>query len=135
MANDAIAYYEPGADLTGHCDTAVTGKRCLKITANKQPASFGLAPTAVGGNIRVAHADAAGRIVGVSAFDTPAGGKVGIKRASKLVIPITAGAAITAFQEVEVGAAGVVVPKAAGVAIGVAIADAANGADCAVSLY
>jgi hypothetical protein len=48
---------------------------------------------------------------------------------------VTTGAAITANQEVEVGANGVAVPKAAGIAVGYALFDAANGASAYVHLY
>lgn len=132
--NEAIPFYEEGDDLTGHCSAAVTGKRFLKISANRQSVRT-VSDAVGGGNIVVAHADAAGRIVGVSSHDAPINTKVAVKRASKLVIPVTAGAALNAFQEVEVGAGGVAVPLDAGKAVGYVLADCANGADAQVCLY
>lgn len=128
MANENVGVYEPGVDLTCHATAAVTGKRFVAITGNRVAADNG-------GNISVAHATAAGRAFGVSKYDAPSGGKVGVMRGNSRVTFVTAGAALTANQEVEVGAAGVAVPKSAGVAVGFAVTAAANGADAEISLY
>lgn len=124
MANDNVGVYEPGANITGHAGAAVTGKRFLAITGDRTD-----------GNITVAHATAAGRTCGVSKYDAASGEKVGVMRGNSRVVFVTAGAAITAFQEVEVGANGTAVPKAAGIAVGYAITGAANAADAEISLY
>lgn len=128
MANENIGVYEPGKDITGHCSAAVTGKRFLAITGNRQTAD-------ASNNITVAHATAAGRVCGVSNADAAAGKKVGIVRGNSRVTFVTAGAALTAFQEVEVGANGTAIPKATGIAVGYAVTAAANGADAEISLY
>jgi hypothetical protein len=125
MANENVGVYEPGRDITGQASAAVTGKRFLAITGNRSS----------DGNIAVAHATAAGRICGVSKYDAASGKKVGIVRGNSRVTFVTAGGALTAFQEVEVGANGTAVAKAAGVAVGYAITAAANGADAEISLY
>lgn len=52
-----------------------------------------------------------------------------------MIVPVTAGAAITAGQEVEVGTAGQAIPLAAGKSVGLAVDSAANGADAAIRLY
>jgi hypothetical protein len=124
MANENVGVYEPGRNITGHTTAAVTGKRFLKITGNRTD-----------GNISVAHADAAGRVCGVSEFDAAIGQKVGIARGNSRVTFVTAGGAIAAFAEVEVGANGTAVTKAAGIAVGYAITAAANAADAEISLY
>lgn len=124
--NECIPFYEDGDDITGSCSAAVTGKRCVKISGDR---------AAAGGTVQVAHADAAGRIFGVAGYDGAIGEFIRVIRGSKMVVPILAGAAINAFQEVEVGANGTVVPIAAGRAIGYAITGAANGADAQISLY
>lgn len=141
MANDAVTFYEPGSDITGYCTAAVGGKRFVKISANKRGTistsgvDKGLDTTASGGNVSIALADAAGRIFGVARYDGAIGAYVPVVRASKVVVPVVAEAAITAFSEVQVGAAGGAVTKSAGIAVGYAIADAASGADAQICLY
>jgi len=124
VANDNAGVYEPGRDITGHCSAAVTGKRFLKISGNRSD-----------GNIAVAHADAAGRVCGVSAYDAAINKKVTVKRGNSRVVFVTAGGNIAAFAEVEVAAGGTAVTKAAGIAVGYAITAATNGADAEISLY
>lgn len=124
MTNDNTGVYEPGKDLTGHCSAAVTGKRFLKISGSRSD-----------GNIAVAHADAAGRVCGVSAYDAAINKKVTVKRGNSRVVFVTAGGNIAAFAEVEVGANGTAVTLAAGKAVGYAITAAANAADAEISLY
>ena len=129
MANEAISFYEPGRNITAVTSAAVTGKRFLAITGNRSTVA------STNGNITVAHAAAAGRICGVSQADANVGQLVGVVRGNSRVVPVTAAAAITAFQEVEVGANGQAVPRATGVAVGYAITAAALGADAQISLY
>lgn len=124
MANDNIGVYEPGRNLSGRASAAVTGKRFLKISGNRN-----------GGNIAVAHADAAGRIAGVAQYDAASGDLVGIARGNSRVTFVTAGGAIAAFDEVEVGAAGVAIKKASGVAVGYAVTAVTSGGDAEISLY
>lgn len=124
MANELIAYKEPGADVTGTTSAAVTGKRCLAITGNMQ----------TDGTLTVAHATAGDRICGVAKYDAGSGQRVGIARGPK-VLPITAGGAIAAFAEVEVGTDGQVVTLAAGVPIGYVETAATSGQDARVNLY
>ena len=50
-------------------------------------------------------------------------------------MPVTAGAAITAGAEVEVGASGKAITLASGKAVGRALTTAANNADVYVRLY
>lgn len=124
MANDNVGVYEPGVDLTGHCTAAVTGKRFVRISGDRTD-----------GNISVAHATAAGRVAGVSKYDGAIGAKIAIARGNSRVTYVTAGGAIAAFAEVEVGANGTAVTKAAGIAVGYAVTAAADGADAEISLY
>jgi hypothetical protein len=120
--NVSVPLFETADRVTGIATAAVTGKRFLKISGN------GTLP-----NPSVAPATAAVRAFGVAAFDAAVGESVSVLK--KGVVPVTAGAAITADVEVEVGAAGVVIPKAAGVAVGKAVFDAANGAPAYIDLY
>ncbi|HTW17074.1 MAG TPA: hypothetical protein VMF51_18230 [Nocardioides sp.] len=124
MANENHGVYEPGADLTVHASAAVIGKRFLKISGNR-----------TGGLISVAHADAAGRAMGVSTQDAALGKPLGTHRGNSRVTFVTAGGNIAAFAEVEVGANGTAVTKAAGIAVGYAVTAAVNGGDAEISLY
>ncbi|NKS94624.1 DUF2190 family protein [Rhodococcus hoagii] len=124
MANENIGVYEPGRDISGRASTAVTGKRFLKISGNRS-----------GGNIAVAHADAGGRVCGVSGRDAATGELVDVKRGKDRVTFVTAGGALAAFDEVEVGASGQAIKKASGVAVGYAVTAAASGSDAEISLY
>jgi hypothetical protein len=124
MANENTGVYEPGRDITGRASAAVTGKRFLKISGNR-----------ASGNIAVAHADAAGRVCGVSKYDAASGDVVGVARGNSRVTFVTAGANIAAFAEVEVGSNGQAITKASGVAVGYAVTAATSGGDAEISLY
>jgi hypothetical protein len=133
-AEQLIEFYKPGDDLTAYVSADVIGKRCVKISGNRQAGPL-LNTSVSGGNVTVAPADAGGRIFGVAKWDAATGQLVGIARGSKSVVPIKAAGTITAFAEVEVGSAGQVVAKSSGVAIGYAITAAASGDDTQISLY
>lgn len=137
--NECVPLFNEGEAITATATAAITGKRCINISANVEQPLTGLAPDGVnstkGGNIQVAHCAAAAKPIGVSSWDAAIGEKLYVVGGPGQVVPITAGAAITAGQEVEVGANGTVVPLAAGQRVGRAIADAANAADCFVKLY
>jgi predicted RecA/RadA family phage recombinase len=140
MANDLIPYKRPGQDVTCLAAAAVTGKKCVQIQAAKAEHAEGLATTAGGGQYKVAHPNGGGgclgagkRIFGVAKYDASTGKQVGV--VSEGIVPITAGAGITAGQEVEVTATGTVIPLNTGIAIGLACDDAANGADAEIALY
>lgn len=123
--NTANPFYEPGQDLTGKASGAVVGKRLVKITGNQN----------TDGTFPVAHADAGGRAVGVADRDAGVGKTLGIIRGPGRVVPIRAEAAINAFQEVQIGTAGQVIPLAAGVAIGYAMTAALINTDAKIHLY
>ena len=72
---------------------------------------------------------------GVSGRDAAVGELVDVKRGKDRVTFVTAGGAIAAFEEVEVGANGQAVKKASGVAVGYAVTAAASGTDAEISLY
>jgi hypothetical protein len=128
MANENPGIYAPGQDLSAHCSGAVTGKRFLAITGNRQTADGS-------NNITVAHATAAGRVCGVSKYDAASGGKVGVARGNSRVTLVNAGGNIAAFAEVEVGTNGQAVTKSSGVAVGYAVTAATSGDDAEISLY
>ncbi|GAC70734.1 capsid cement protein [Gordonia soli] len=124
MANENVGVYEPGRDITGRASAAVTGKRFLKISGDRSS-----------GNIAVAHADAGGRVAGVSKYDAASGDIVGVTRGNSRVTFVKAAGNIAAFAEVEVGSAGQAITKASGVAVGYAVTAATSGADAEISLY
>jgi hypothetical protein len=149
VANDLIPYKRPGEDVTGVATAAITGKRCVQISAAKPagekaadtPATIPSGtPTGGGGTYRVAHPSGAGAnggagkmVFGVAKYDQPTINKlVGIVRAG--IVPVTASAAITAGQALQVAADGTVIPFSTGIVIGTACDDCANGADCEVAL-
>ncbi|MBU8834648.1 capsid cement protein, partial [Mycolicibacterium goodii] len=82
-----------------------------------------------------AHADAGGRVCGVSKYDAASGEIVGVARGNSRVTHVTAGGALAAFDEVQVGANGTAVKLDAGVAVGYATTAATNGGDAEISLY
>jgi len=145
MANDLIPYKRPGEDVTGYCVAAVTGKRAVQIAAAKpagekaEGVALTVAATGGGGTYRVALPSGAGAnggaakmIFGVAKYDAAINKLVGVARGG--IVPITASAAITAGQTLQVAADGTVVPFSTGVVIGTACDDCANGADCEVAL-
>lgn len=135
--NECIPFYDEGDEITAQVDVAVSGKTFVKINNNIQsgPGLSGATVSGGGGNVRVAPATAAGRSFGVAAYDAPVGGKVTVLRAPGIVLPVVAGAAIAAFQEVEIGANAKAVPLAAGKAVGYALTAAAQDADAMIHIY
>ena len=127
MANECIPLYQPGKHLTATvAGAAVTGKTFVDISgATLNPATGAL--------ISVATATAAGKILGVAAFDAGLAARLSV--IGEGVVPVTAGAAITAGAEVEVGASGKAITLASGKAVGRALTTAANNADVYVRLY
>lgn len=122
MQNPCQPLYAEGRNITGRASAAVTGKRFVAISGN-----------ATDGIPACSPATAAGRIFGVAGYDGAAGETFPVIR--KGVVPVTASGAIAAGDEVEVAAAGKAATHAAGVAVGEALFDAADGADAFVALY
>lgn len=134
MANDCIPLYET-ADVSAITTGAVTGSRFVNISATVSSGP-GLSTTSEGSNIKVAHATAAGITFGVSRQDAASGAHVGVIGTPGRIVPVTAGGAITAGAQVEVGTAGKAVTIASGVARGQAINTvAADGDTVYVKLY
>jgi Uncharacterized conserved protein (DUF2190) len=134
--NECIRFYSPGQDISAYVGTAVTGKRFVKISANRQ-AGPALNTSTSGGNVTIAPATAAGAVFGVAAWDGGVGDIVDVRRGG--VVPVTASGAITAGDRVEVAGTGANAGKAAtlasGIAVGYAISGAADGEDAQIALY
>lgn len=101
---EAVAYSDPGNDLTCYAFSAITGRRFVEVAGVKDVGSQALATTGVGGNIPVKLATGAAlkKPLGVSAYDqatTGPTGKVPVLRGKK-VVPVEAGAAMTANDQV-----------------------------------
>lgn len=124
MANETKPLFRPGQAVTALTTAAVTGKTCVAISATID------ATTKL---VKVATAGAGVRAFGVAGADIASGATGLIQRGG--IIPVTAGAAITAGAEVEVGTGGKVITLASGKAVGMALETGANNVDCLVWFY
>jgi hypothetical protein len=127
MANEAIPLFRPGSDVTCLTTGAVTGKRLVGVSATVD---------ATTGLIKVAHAGAGVRALGVAAYDAASGARVPVIAGPGTIVHVTSGAAITAGAQVEVGTTGRAITLASGVAVGHALSTAAGAdVDVLVRLY
>lgn len=128
MANECIPLFRPGADITGQCSAAVTGKRVLRITATRD-VTTGLIVVA---NVTVATQ----RPFGIAAYDAAINTRVPIIKGKGAIVPVTAGAAIAFDTEVESDTTGRVVTFSTGAKVGRTV-EAASGAgvDVYIELY
>jgi len=131
-ANEVIPYYEVADRITARCSAAVTGKKFVKISGNRISGP-GLSAAGDGGTYQVAQTVAGDKAFGVAMWDAAINTMVPVIREG--IVPVTAGAAITAGQEVQSDANGAAIPLAAGKALGLACTGAANGADAEIALY
>lgn len=123
--NICIPLFEEGDKLTAFATAAVTGKKFVALSGNRQAnGDFSVAPPAAGG-----------RVFGVAEYDAAIGARTGVLRERGCILPVTAAGAIAAFAEVEVDATGAIITKAAGVAVGYAVNAGVAGQDCFISLY
>lgn len=105
-ANECIAFFDPGNDLNAQTTGAVTGSRFVAVSGVIQAGSAGLASDVLGGNLLVAQCSVSGqKAIGVASMDAASGEKLEVIRGHK-VVPVTAGAAMTAGDEVMTDASG-----------------------------
>jgi predicted RecA/RadA family phage recombinase len=122
MANEATPYFDPADVTTGYCEAAVTGKRFVAISGPR-----------VDGLVQISPSTANGAAYGVAMRDAAIGAKVGIAHVG--VWPVTALGAVTAGDRIAVGTGGTAKLAASGhVVVGIALDDAADGADVPVRL-
>lgn len=147
-ANECIPFRVPGLTITVKAGSAITGKRFVKITAVRTGGGAGGLSTDVQ-NVPVAGpCSVAGEAaLGVAKYDIASGGLGGVyKLASGVIVPIKAGANITAGQEVQTDASGQAIPYAPPTTttatplptvrvLGYAIDSASSGADAEIALY
>ena len=122
MTNESRPLFRPGAEVTGLAAAGVTGKRFLTATGR-----------GLDGGIKVATATQGDKAFGVAAYDAGSGATVPVLRGG--IVPVTAGGAISAGDQIEVGTDGKAVKLASGVAVGQAIETATSGADVFVALH
>lgn len=122
MATNISQPLFPGSDVTAKATATITGRRFVGVSTNGSKRT-----------VNVAHATAASKPFGVSAYDVASGEVLPVIR--KTATQVTAGANLTAGQEVEVGAAGVAVVRTTGVAAGRVLFDAASGQPAVIDLY
>lgn len=147
-ANECIPYKQPGEAITAKAKGAVTGKTLVKIGGDRTGGGGGGAEGSItigvglstdGENVyQVETCGKEGAPVGVAAWDAADKAETKVfKRSSGIILPITAGEAITAGWELESDAAGKVVKAAATPVkiIGMAMTKAANAKDCEVLFY
>lgn len=124
------------SDLTFRATAAVTGKRFVAPSGNRTGGP-GLS-TDTANVYQMAHAAAGAKAFGVSKYDVASGSLGGAFGTPGKVVPVTTGAAVTAGQQVEVGATGFAIPWAGTIAtqpVGLAMTGAASGADVEIKLY
>lgn len=148
--NECIPIKEPGLTFTAVVETggSVTGKKFVKISGARTGGGLGGLSTDVLNLPVIEICDVAGEAaVGVAKNDAATGQVVGVfKLGNGIVLPITAGANITAGQEIQCDANGAAIPYAPPTTttatplptvrvLGYALDSALSGADCEIALY
>jgi Uncharacterized conserved protein (DUF2190) len=129
--NECIPVFEPADRLTGKVTPVggVRGKRFVAVSADVTGGLYGTE------NVNVAECGAGVRPVGVSAYDGVQNEQIPLITDHSWV-PMPAGAAITAGQEVQSDAQGRPIPLAAGRPCGLAITSQGTvDADVLIKLY
>lgn len=120
--NAAIPFFKAGKDVTGEVASApVTGMRFVAVVPGGRPGAPKIDPAA-----------AAARPFGVAGHDMAVGGHVHVLREG--IVPVIAGADLTAGTEVEVGENATAVPHTTGTSVGQCTANAATGEPAAIAL-
>jgi hypothetical protein len=129
MADESVPLYRPGADLTCLTTATVTGKTFVNVSATRD---------ATTGLIKVAPAGAGVAALGVAAYTAThvtGGTRCRVIAGSGTILPVTAGAAVTAGAEVEVGTGGKAITLASGRAVGKSLETGSTDADMMIRLY
>lgn len=124
MANEVVPFWDLGSSITASAGAAVTGKRFVQVNGAR-----------VNGLPRVIPCGAGIKPFGVACRDKAAGEAVMCYTGPGIVVPVTAGAALAAGQEVQSDATGQAIVLAAGRPAGMTLDDAAIGADAVIKLY
>lgn len=111
--NECIPVFEAGAELTGRCTAAVRGKRFVSVSADITGGMFGTE------NPRIKEcAGATEAPIGVARYDGVLNQEIPFINIEGLVVPMPAGAAITAGELVMSDSQGRPVPFVGPVATG-----------------
>lgn len=133
--NECVSFYKPGKDITAKAAAALTGKRLCIVSANRTSGP-GLATTGEGGVYQVNVCGAGVKAFGVTPYDVASGELHDVIRGG--VVPVTAGATVTAGSQVESDATGRVINWGGTVAtqpIGYCTTGATVGLDAEIALY
>lgn len=138
--NAIVALFDEANDLSAAVTAPVSAGRFLKISATTQggPAldiSTVAGPLTGGNLIQVAQCIAGDKAIGVAKWDAPTAADVVGMYTGGQVVPMLAGAAITAGVEVQSDANGQPITLAAGKANGIAVSTAVNAATVYIKLY
>lgn len=123
MANECKPLFRPGQEVTVLTTGAVTGSTFVGVSATRDAAT---------GLVKVATATAATKPFGVASYDIASGAKGSVQREG--ILFVTAGGAITAGAEVEVGATGKAVTLASGKSVGTALETGTNNNPVLIAL-
>jgi hypothetical protein len=136
-SNECIPFLLPGDIRTVNASAAITGKRFVKIIAARIGGGANGLSTDVENLPQAGPCTASGEAaLGVAQYDAGVGSNVGVfLRGSGVTVPITAGANITAGQQIQTDATGQAIPLASGIALGYAIDSASSGNDAEIHLY
>lgn len=133
---EAIAYYDPGADITAQHVSGNVGGRCVSWPTSRQTGGpSGISDSGLG-VVVVDNPAANAEVFGVTANDVAANGYVNIMRAPK-VVPIECSAAVAIGDFVSTGADGRIAKGTSGTgkAIGRALSVGSTGTYAAVLLF
>lgn len=130
---ECIPFKVNGGNFTAKATAPVTGCRFVAPSGNR---TGGTALSTDLANVhQVAHAGAGIKPCGVAGNDAANGALLLVRAIPGEILPVTAGASITAGQEVQSDATGQAIPLAAGRPAGLAMSGAANGALAEIRLY
>jgi len=123
MANECKPLFRPGQEVTALTTAAVVGSTFVGVSATRD---------ATTGLVKVATCTAAAKAFGVATYDAASGTTLPVQRGG--ILSVTAGGAITAGAQVEVGASGRAVALASGVPVGQALETGSNNNPVLIAL-
>ncbi|KAF0967827.1 DUF2190 family protein [Gordonia sp. YY1] len=120
MTNESKPLFRPAAAITARATAAVTGSRLVAPSGTYD------------GTMPVAHCGDGASPLGVASADIPSGQLGTLLREG--IVPVTAGATVTAGQSLQSDAQGRVVPHTTGRTVGTAVATGTTGLPTYVAL-
>lgn len=123
MANECKPLFRPGQEVTALTTADVVGSTFVGVSATRDASS---------GLVKVATCTSAAKAFGVATYDAKSGTTLPVQRGGLLFV--TAGGAITAGAQVEVGSNGKAVALASGVAVGQALETGSNNNPVLIAL-